>query len=87
MFKTLRGQLKKPKVRFALAGAAMSWGALTLRDLAKDTRRDLDELVDLHAETRTRVFELETIEEARRLVDGYVDVRKPTNQPTEEVQQ
>jgi len=103
MLTSIRAKLNTPGAQYAIAGAAISVGVRRLVELTRASRADLDELVELHAETRTRVFALETIEEGRRSLEPapdlldydalrrYADDRErdeiPTNQPTEEAEQ
>lgn len=92
MFTRLREKLNTPGAQYAIAAFALSYGVRRLVDLAHASRTDLDELVELHAETRTRVFALETIEEGRRALSDPVDTGVPgvelcIDQATEEVQQ
>lgn len=100
--RSLRGWLKTPGAQYAIAGVTATYGIRRLVELTRENRADLDELVELHAETRTRVFALETIEEGRRAIAPVLNERalrrrleerdkiptdQATDQATEEVQQ
>jgi len=82
LLKDQREKLSSPTTRLAIAAAAIGYGVRIIVDRAKQTERRLEalgqnhesvvelysELAGLHAETRTRVFQLETVEEAKRAV-------------------
>jgi hypothetical protein len=100
MLTRLRNWAKSPAGQYAIAGGAISYGARRLVELTRASRADLDELVELHADTRTRVFTLETIEEGRRALAPVLNEEalrqrleerdgpdQSIDQATEEVQQ
>lgn len=68
MFSVIRAKLNTPRAQITIAGVALSFGARILIEQTKELACQLDELTELHAETRTRVFGLETIEEGKRVV-------------------
>ena len=69
MIGAFRRRLNTPSAKYGLALAMLSGGLRLLVETIREDHQALEELVELHADTRTRVFAFETIEEGERVID------------------
>lgn len=84
MIRSLRKKLSTPSGKYALALMMLTGGIRLLVETIREESGTLAELVELHADTRTRIFAFETIREGEQVIDGSHDVVEETDQPTTE---